>query len=134
LAAPGTTTMLSPMSRIGILLRTVIAVGALITALASPAAAAATSEPAEPTAAGSTQACFVSGYVCIEHSLGWTLVYEGQRADFPGGLATTSITNMTQVTYCGRGDFFFGIGSGQSVSAPRVVYALWPSYGGYCLL
>jgi hypothetical protein len=109
------------------LVRSIALLGALIAAIAAPAAA--WPSPKQARAAGPV-ACVV-GYVCIQHLVGGvTYVPEGERRQFTGGLWIAGITNGTQVTYCVMANPSFRVNPWQTVTRTQVITGVVPSPPG----
>jgi hypothetical protein len=74
------------------------------------------------------------GYLCIQPAKGASpiLVKEGASQEFKGGLAASSLTNLTKLDYCVTGSLNFGIASGATINRLTTVTAVAPSKGA-CL-
>ena len=107
---------------------------ALAVTLAVAAATVATALPARADGGPHTTAACIVGYLCIQPATGTStiLVKEGESQEFKGGLAVSSLTNLTKVTYCVSGSPNFAIASGATINRLTTVTAVAPTRGA-CL-
>lgn len=118
--------MTTTMTRTRRTLAVMVAATAAAVATVSPARADHHSGPAPGTCP--------AGYVCVRPIAGTPiLVPEGERRQFPGGVAAT-IANRTKVTYCVGGSPSFGLPPGGAIAELREIRAVDPQPpGGACL-
>ena len=112
---------------------TLAAVATTVAATVATALPARAGGGPDTTGSDTTAACVV-GYLCIQPARGTTpiLVKEGESQEFKGGLAASSLTNLTKVTYCVSGSLNFGIASGATINRLTTVTAVAPTRGA-CL-